>query len=56
MATQTIIISLFEAIEINGQALANNLTKLLNQYGLRNKIMQAYVKDEGSNLNTMIIV
>jgi hypothetical protein len=31
------------------------LTKLLDQYGLRNKII-AYVKDEGSNLNTMTII
>ncbi len=46
---------MFEAIETNGQALANNLTKLFNQYGSRNKIMQAYVKDEGSSWNTMII-
>ncbi len=30
------------------------MTELLDQYGLRNKII-AYVKDEGSNLNTMII-
>jgi hypothetical protein len=30
------------------------LIELLDQYGLRNKII-AYVKDEGSNLNTMII-
>jgi hypothetical protein len=30
------------------------LTKLFNQYGLRNKII-AYVKDEGSNLNTVTI-
>jgi len=37
------------------QTLANNLIKLLDQYGLRNKII-AYVKDEGSNLNTMTIV
>ncbi len=36
------------------QTLVNNLTKLLDQYGLRNKII-AYVKDEGSNLNTMTI-
>jgi hypothetical protein len=50
------IIGLFEATKTNGQALANNLTKLFNQYGLRNKILQAYVKDEGSNLNTMIII
>jgi hypothetical protein len=46
-----ITIGLFEAIEITEQALANNLTKLFDQYGLRNKII-AYVKDEGSNLNT----
>jgi hypothetical protein len=32
--------------------LANNLTKLLNAYGLKNKII-AHVKDEGSNLNTL---
>jgi hypothetical protein len=51
-----VIIGLFEAMKINGQTLANNSTKLLNQYGLRNKIMQAYVKDEGSNFNTMMIV
>ncbi len=30
------------------------MTKLLDPYGLRNKII-AYVKDEGSNLNTMTI-
>jgi hypothetical protein len=46
---------LFEATKITRQALANNLTKLFDQYGLRNKII-AYVKDEGSNLNTMTIV
>jgi len=34
------------------QALAKNLIKLLDAYGLRNKII-AYVKDEGSNLNTL---
>jgi hypothetical protein len=33
--------------------LARSLTKLLNKYGLRKKII-AYVKDEGSNLNAMI--
>ncbi len=46
---------MFKAIEISGQTLANNLTKLFDQYGLRNKII-AYVKDEGSNLNTMTII
>jgi len=49
-----IIIGLFKATKINGQTLINNLTKLFDQYGLKNKII-AYVKDEGSNLNTMII-
>jgi hypothetical protein len=49
-----VTIGLFEAIEFIKQALANNLTKLFDQYGLRNKII-AYVKDEGSNLNTMTI-
>jgi hypothetical protein len=45
---------LFEATKTIGQALINNLTKLFDQYGLRNKII-AYVKDKGSNLNTMTI-
>jgi hypothetical protein len=40
--------------KIVGQTLPNNLTKLLDQYGLRNKII-TYVKDEGSNLNSMTI-
>jgi hypothetical protein len=41
---------LFEATKTTEQALTNNLIKLFDQYGLRNKII-AYVKDEGSNLN-----
>jgi hypothetical protein len=45
----------FEAIQITKQTLVNNLTKFFDQYGLRDKII-AYVKDEGSNLNNMIIV
>ncbi len=49
-----ITIGLFEAIEIIKQALTNNLTKLFDQYGLRNKII-AYVKDEDSNSNTRTI-
>ncbi len=49
-----VTIGLFEATKITMQALANNLTKLFDQYGLRNKII-AFVKDEGSNLNTMTI-
>jgi hypothetical protein len=36
------------------ETLANNLTKLFDQYGLRNKII-AYVKDEGSNFNIITI-
>jgi hypothetical protein len=50
-----VTISLFEATKITRQALTNNLTKLLDQFGLRNKII-AYVKDVGSNLNTLTIV
>jgi hypothetical protein len=33
--------------------LAKNLTKVLDNYALKRKII-AYVKDEGSNMNTMI--
>ncbi len=47
-------IGLFEIIETIGQNLATNLTKLLDQYGLRKKTI-AYVKDEGSNLTIMTI-
>jgi hypothetical protein len=47
-------IGLFYAIETTNQALANHLTKLFDQDGLKRKII-AYVKDEGSNLNVMII-
>jgi hypothetical protein len=32
--------------------LARNLIELLDAYGLKNKII-SYVKDEGSNLNTL---
>jgi hypothetical protein len=35
------------------QALAKSLTKLLDQYGLREKII-AYIKDEGSNVATSL--
>jgi len=49
-----ITIGLFETTKITRQTLINNLTKLFDQYGLRNKII-AYVKDDGSNLNTMTI-
>jgi len=43
---------LFEATKIIGQALAKSLTKLLDKYGLRKKII-TYVKDDGSNFNAM---
>jgi len=49
-----ITIGLFETTKIIGQTLVNNLTKLLEEYGLRNKSI-AYVNDEGSSLNTMTI-
>jgi hypothetical protein len=45
---------LFKATKITGQTLANNFTKLFNQYGLKNKII-AYVKDEGTYLNNKTI-
>jgi hypothetical protein len=47
--------NLFEPIDINGQTLAKKLTKLLDNYALRRKII-AYVNNEGSNLNTMITI
>jgi hypothetical protein len=47
-----VILGLFEAIETIGKALARNLIELLDAYSLRNKII-TYVKDEGSNLNTL---
>jgi hypothetical protein len=47
-------IGLFEATRTIGQTLTTNLLKLLNQYGLRKKMI-AYVKDERSNLITMTI-
>jgi hypothetical protein len=50
-----ITIRLFETSDISRHALAKNLTKLLGKYDLRKKII-AYVKDEGSNLNIMIVV
>ncbi len=46
---------MFKATKTIGQTLVNNLKKLLDRYGLRNKII-VYVKDEGSNLKIMTIV
>ncbi len=43
---------MFEIIKTTWQALAKFIIDLLDAYGLRNKIM-TYVKDEGSNLNTL---
>jgi hypothetical protein len=43
---------LFEVTKIIGQLLVRNFIDLLDAYGLRNKLI-AYVKDEGSNLNTL---
>jgi len=48
-----VTIGLFETTKITNQSLATNLTKLLDQYGLRKKLI-AYVKDERSNLITII--
>jgi hypothetical protein len=45
-------LGIFESIDITGQTLAKTLTKLLDNYALRIKII-AYVKDEGSNMNIM---
>jgi hypothetical protein len=41
-------------IETIGQTLAKSMTKLLDKYGLRKKII-AYVKNDGSNFNAMTI-
>jgi hypothetical protein len=45
-------IGLFDPINISGQTLAKNLIGRLDNYALKRKII-TYVKDEGSNLNTM---
>jgi len=45
-------IGLFETFDTFGHTLAKDLIKLLGKYDLTKKIM-AYVKNEGSNLNTM---
>jgi len=48
-----VTIGLFETKKTIGQALAKSLTKLLDNCGLRKKII-VYVKDEGFNFNVMI--
>jgi hypothetical protein len=50
-----VIIDLFEVVKITWHSLAKNLIDLLNEYGLRNKII-AYVKNEGFNLNIITSV
>ncbi len=45
-------IGLFETIKTIGQALAINLSNLLDSFGLRKKII-TFVKDEVVNLNAM---
>jgi hypothetical protein len=45
---QPIIVRLFKTNETTSQASTRNLTKLLDQYDLRMKII-AYVKNEGAN-------
>jgi hypothetical protein len=47
-----LILGLFELAKTTRQALAISLIELLVAYVLKNKII-AYVKDEGSNLNTL---
>jgi hypothetical protein len=49
-----VTIGLFEVREITGQTLVKNQTKLWDKYGLKKRII-VDVKDEGSNLNAMII-
>jgi hypothetical protein len=50
-----VTIDLFEAFKITWHSLAKNLIDLLNEYGLRNKII-TYVKNEGFNLNIITSV
>ncbi len=44
--------SLFEVTDTSKKTLVKNLIELLEKYNLREKNI-TYVKDEGSNLNTM---
>jgi hypothetical protein len=55
ISSQILTINLFEAIKILRQALAKSLKKMLDKYGLRKKNI-GYVKDEGSNFNSLTIV
>ncbi len=48
-----VIVGVFEVKNIIVTSMANQVKILLNSFGLLDKII-AYVKDEGSNLNTLI--
>jgi hypothetical protein len=52
LATQKVDNWFFEAIELTSQALVINLKELLDSYRFSKKII-VYVKNEGSNLNSM---
>jgi len=49
-----VTIGLFEATKITRQTMAMNLSNLLYYFGLKKKII-AFVKNEGTNLNAMIL-
>jgi len=53
LETKHVTLGLVETIETIRHTLIRNFIELLDAYGLRNKII-AYVKDEGSNVNTLI--
>jgi hypothetical protein len=48
-----VTLGLVEAVETIRHVMIRNIIELLDAYGLRNKII-TYVKDEGSNVNTLI--
>ncbi len=47
-------LGLFEPTNTSGQTLAKRLTKLLDNYAMKRKII-AYVKNEGSTVNILIV-
>ncbi len=49
-----VAIGLFEANDTIGQRLAKQLKAMLEKFGLTSKVL-CYVKDEGTNLTSMII-
>lgn len=52
ISNQNMLHSLFEVTDTSKKTLVKNLIELLEKYNLREKNI-TYVKDEGSNLNTM---